>query len=68
MRSGFRGIFLLVFHLLIVVLATSGQVGNSGSIEGTVKDPSGAVVPGAQVAAVLEDTNVSRSTISRLSA
>jgi hypothetical protein len=30
--------------------ATGGQTGNSGSIEGTVKDPSGAVIAGATVA------------------
>ena len=49
MRSGFRGIFLFVVHSLVVVLAASGQVGNSGSIEGTVKDPTGGAVPGATV-------------------
>jgi len=49
MRNGIRGLLLFAFHLLIVVLATSAQVGNSGSIEGTVKDPSGGSVPGATV-------------------
>jgi len=49
MRSGIRGFALFVFHLLIVVFAVSAQVGNSGSIEGTVKDPSGGAVPGASV-------------------
>jgi len=49
MQSCFRCIFLFVFHFLIVVLAASAQVGNSGSIEGTVKDPTGGAVPGATV-------------------
>lgn len=49
MRSGFRGLSLFVFQFFIVVLAASAQVGNSGSIEGTVKDPSGGAVPGATV-------------------
>jgi Carboxypeptidase regulatory-like domain/TonB-dependent Receptor Plug Domain len=49
MRRGIRGLLLFVFHVLVVVLAVSAQVGNSGSIEGTVKDPSGAAVPGAAV-------------------
>jgi len=49
MRSSFRGFSLFVFCLFIVVLGASAQVGNSGSIEGTVKDPSGGAVPGATV-------------------
>jgi len=49
MRRGIRGFALFVFHLLIVVFAVSAQVGNSGSIEGTVKDPSGGAIPGASV-------------------
>ena len=49
MRNGIRGLLLFSLHLLIVVVATSAQVGNSGSIEGTVKDPSGGSVPSATV-------------------
>ena len=49
MRSSFRGFSLFVFCLFIVVLGASAQVGNSGSIEGTVKDPTGGAVPGATV-------------------
>ena len=50
MRKGIQGFSLFVFcYFLIVVIAVSAQVGNSGSIEGTVKDPSGAAIPGATV-------------------
>jgi hypothetical protein len=34
-------------QVFLLVLFTNAQSGNSGSIEGIVKDPSGAVVPGA---------------------
>ena len=49
MRSAVRGLFVLMAQVLVFVLLAGAQVGNSGSIEGTVKDPSGAVVPGATV-------------------
>jgi hypothetical protein len=49
MRSSFRALSVFVFHFLIAVLVASAQIGNSGSIEGTVKDPSGAAVVGAQL-------------------
>ena len=35
--------------LFVVVFSVAGQVGNSGSVEGAVKDPSGAAVVGATV-------------------
>ncbi len=52
------GIALLVLSLSLVCLA---QTGNQGSIEGTVSDPSGAVIPGASVTVRNEATNVSFS-------
>ncbi len=44
-----RGLFLFCAQMLVFAMVASAQLGNSGSIEGTVKDPSGAVVPGATV-------------------
>jgi Carboxypeptidase regulatory-like domain len=49
MRKDLRGIAVFVFAFLVVVSVASAQVGNSGSIEGTVKDPSGAAIVGASV-------------------
>jgi Carboxypeptidase regulatory-like domain len=45
----FRSFLLFVFVLIGFAGSAFGQSGNSGSIEGTVKDPSGAAVPGATV-------------------
>jgi len=48
--------------LLFFVLATSvGWAQTTGTMRGTVTDPSGAVVPGATVTAVQSDTHVVRS-------
>lgn len=49
MRKGLRGIVVFGLAFLYAVLTASAQVGNSGSIEGTVKDPSGGVITGATV-------------------
>lgn len=49
---------LLIFTMSLVAF---GQTGNQGSIEGTVTDPSGAVLPGASVTARNEATGVSFS-------
>jgi len=48
---GFRRItvFVLVLGLLFCGVSSKAQLGNSGSIEGVVKDPSGAAVPGATI-------------------
>ena len=48
MRSGIRGFLAWIGYLLLAAVAVA-QVGNSGSIEGVVKDQSGAVVPGATI-------------------
>ena len=55
---------LLKALLLTLILTTSAwsQV-SRGTILGTVKDPSGAVIPGVSVTIVNEGTNLSRSLI-----
>jgi hypothetical protein len=45
----FRSALLLVFSILLGAIPSSAQLGNSGSIEGVVKDASGGVVAGAKV-------------------
>jgi hypothetical protein len=49
MRYGFRSVAILVLNVFALCAVAFGQLGNAGSIEGTVKDPSGASVPGAKV-------------------
>lgn len=44
MRCAFRGFAFLALSLICFVVGASAQVGNSGSIEGVVKDSSGAAV------------------------
>ena len=53
----------VLFLMAVIFAATSGLWGQTtGTIRGTVKDPSGAVVPGARVTAVLAEAYASRST------
>ena len=49
MRFVFRGSAFFALGLILFVVAASAQLGNSGSIEGAVKDPSGAAVVNATV-------------------
>ena len=49
MRIETRSMAWAVLGALIFVFGAAAQVGNSGSIEGTAKDPSGAVVAKATV-------------------
>src|SRR5258708_18760037 len=49
MRIVFRSCLIFVNQLALLIGIANAQVGNSGSIEGVVKDPSGAVVAGATV-------------------
>jgi Carboxypeptidase regulatory-like domain len=47
MRFVFRGSAFFALSLILFVVAASAQLGNSGSIEGVVKDPSGAAIVNA---------------------
>src|SRR5580765_6893528 len=49
MRFVFRGSAFFALSLILFVVAASAQLGNSGSIEGVVKDPSGAAIVNATV-------------------
>ena len=49
MRSGIRGFLVWIGCFWIAAGAVAGQVGNAGSIEGVVNDPSGGVIAGATV-------------------
>jgi hypothetical protein len=49
MRSGIRGFLVWIGCIWIASGAVAGQVGNAGSIEGVVNDPSGGVIAGATV-------------------
>ncbi|HET7108011.1 MAG TPA: TonB-dependent receptor [Candidatus Acidoferrum sp.] len=63
MRLGFRGPFILLVQAFVLVFITYAQLGNSGSIEGVVKDPSGAVIPGASVQISNPVSGLTRSAI-----
>src|SRR6202043_1167727 len=49
MRMSFRKLALLVLSLILFFCATSSWAQSGGNIEGVLKDPSGAVLPGATV-------------------
>ncbi len=58
----FHGTFILsVFMLVFAFLSTSAGAQTTGSIYGTVTDPSGAIVPGAQLIATHVSTGAARS-------
>ncbi|HLW78259.1 MAG TPA: carboxypeptidase-like regulatory domain-containing protein, partial [Terriglobia bacterium] len=50
---------LSVLALILSSVTASAQT--TGTLRGTVKDPSGAVIPGAQITAILEGTNLPRT-------
>ena len=62
MRLVFRGLFILLAQAILLVFTASAQLGNSGSIEGTVKDPSGAAVVNATVEISYPVTGFRRTT------
>jgi Carboxypeptidase regulatory-like domain len=49
MRLAVRGLISLFMQMALLVTLASAQLGNSGSIEGVVKDPSGGVIANAKV-------------------
>src|SRR6478736_5711874 len=49
MRFAFRGSVFIALSLIFFVLGAFAQLGNSGSIEGVVRDPSGAAIGNATV-------------------
>jgi hypothetical protein len=49
MRFAFRGSVFIALSLIFFVLGAFAQLGNSGSIEGVVRDPSGAAIVNATV-------------------
>jgi hypothetical protein len=49
MRRGIQGFLVWIGCFWIAAGAAAGQVGNAGSIEGVVKDPSGGAIAGATV-------------------
>lgn len=61
MKSRSKELLCAWLLILSISVAASAQTGNQGSIEGTVTDPSGAVIPGASVTARNEATSLSFS-------
>src|SRR6516165_1592212 len=55
-------VLLALFALLL--MDWTGTAQTTGLLRGTVKDPSGAVITGAQVTVVLQGNEVPRSTVS----
>ena len=62
MRLVVRSSFLAILQVFFLAMTASAQLGNSGSIEGTVKDPSESIVPGATVTIANPVSGYTRST------
>ena len=58
MTVGPRALVLVLAVVLCTPALALAQIGGSGSIQGTIFDPSGAVVPGATVVATNAATGV----------
>ena len=63
-QHAYLAIALLVFSIYVVFSASPGtaQSVNTGTVVGTVKDPSGAVVSGVNLTLTDKTTNTSRTT------
>ncbi len=61
LRSAISHILPTLF-LVLVAFSASGQSGNSGTVRGTVTDPSGAVIPNAAVRLTNPESGLDRST------
>jgi hypothetical protein len=61
-RALLSALALLVSAFFLNVFPAPAQVGNSGSIEGTAKDPSGGAIPGASVQITNVVSGLSRTT------
>ncbi|PYU29181.1 MAG: hypothetical protein DMG31_18295 [Acidobacteria bacterium] len=60
----FRNVFLLLFFASLLSLQSlMAQTPGTGALTGTVKDPSGAVIPNATVTATSVDTGQTRTTM-----
>ncbi len=55
---------IALFVCILITLPATVLAATTGSISGTVKDPSGAVIPGATVIATNTATNVQTKTVS----
>jgi hypothetical protein len=64
MKFALRSLFWASLQVFLLAVAASAQLGNSGSIEGTVKDPSGAAVVGAAVKISNPVSGYERTTVS----
>lgn len=61
-RSRYFEMLLALSFAFLIVFPLYAQQQNSGSLKGTVKDPSGSVIPGAALTAVAQATGVASAT------
>ncbi|MGH9585103.1 MAG: carboxypeptidase-like regulatory domain-containing protein, partial [Bryobacteraceae bacterium] len=57
-KQGLTNIFVVAGGVLLFAVGLMAQIGGNGEIQGTVTDPSGAIVPQAAVVATNEATHV----------
>ena len=62
MRRSLNRLTLLLLGLLVIPISLSGQT-EYGNITGVVADPTGGVIPGAEVLVTNTATNVKKTTI-----
>src|SRR5258708_12803555 len=62
MYKYFKSVLLMAFALFVVCCSTSMAQTITGSVNGTVTDPTGAVVPNAKVTATNVDTGIATAT------